>query len=99
MAPYPSPLGSFKVQDTAPADTMYSALYRNAIKLQILKDRRHIGHILRGIGVEQRGYPVEKFFQLSTVARAPQYTPNVSQRINEARDRLELSSLVFHGTP
>ena len=99
VAPYPSPLGSFNVQDTAPADTMHSTLYRHAIKLEILKDRGHIGNILKGLGVEHRGYPVERFFQLSTVARAPLYTPNVCQRVNEARDRLGLSSLVFHGTP
>ena len=71
VAPYPAPLGQFRVQEDAPSDCMHSALYRNAIKLHILKDRAHLGNILRGIGLEQRGFPVETLFQLSAVARAP----------------------------
>ena len=89
----------FQVQERIPEGTLNSALYRKAIQKAILKDRVQIGKVLKAIGVEQQGYPVETLFQVSTVARAPRYLPSVTHNINQARNELGLSSLIFEGSP
>ena len=74
-------------------------MYRYALRKAILRDRKHIGDILKAMWAEQQGYSVEALFQTSTILRAPKYLPATTYNINQARNALGFSSLVFEGSP